>query len=139
MGEEPRRIFPRSSAFEAQLAKVYLELWDIVDDDPARFVRRVNTFVSVFLPTMFQKHIKEDKRFSKLNEKLLEMLKRIDMLEKAKHDVDALTEDAINKGSIPAEEAEFAREVWHAAVDVLTEAGFNFPISAAKPRRRMRP
>lgn len=127
------RVFPRASAFEALLAKVYLELWDI-QDNPSMFVRRVETFVKVFLPTMFRNRIKLDN----LNEKLLEMLKRIEMWETTKQNADPLTEDAINQGSIPAEEAEFAREVLHETIDILTEAGFNFPVATKKPRRQMR-
>jgi hypothetical protein len=133
--EDSIRIFPRSSAFEALLAKVYVELWEL-QDNPAMFARRVETFVSVFFPTMFQTRLKE--KFPDLAEKLVRMEVNIDRLEQVKTNVDPFTEDAINNVGIPVEEADFAREVWHAAVDILTEAGFNFPVSKTLPTRLMR-
>lgn len=132
--ESETRIFPRSSAFEALLAKVYIELWEL-QDSPAMFASRVETFVSVFLPTMFQTRIKE--KFPELTEKLDVMNRRVSILEQVKQKTDPLTGELIDGGSIPAEDADFAGEVWHAVVDVLTEAGFNFPMAKTPPRRRM--
>lgn len=133
MGEDPR-IFPRSSAFEALLAKVYLELWDI-QDNPTLFAQRVETFVSTFLPTMFQTRINE--KFPDFDEKLAKMETEIGKLERIKFNVDPLTAETIGRENIPAEEADFARDVWHAIVDILTEAGFNFPMAVERPRRKM--
>lgn len=129
------RIYPRSSAFEALLAKVYLELWDL-QDNPAMFARRVETFVSVFMPTMFQTRL--NAKFPDLNEKLEKMEAEIDKLNQLKPYTDPFTADEIDRGSIPSEEADFAREVWHAVVDVLTDAGFNFPMAREVSRRRMK-
>lgn len=129
------RIFPRSSAFEALLARVYLELWEL-QDNPAMFARRVETFVGVFLPTMFQDRL--NAKFPHLGEKMEQMEAEIDRLERLKLSTDPFTADAIERGSIPSEEADFAREIWHAVVDILTDAGFNFPMAVAKPRRMMR-
>ncbi len=129
------RIFPRSSAFEALLAKVYLELWDI-QDDPIAFTRRVEKFVKVFLPTMFQTKVGE--KLPDFKDRLAEMEANVSRLEQTKRHVDPFTEELIDRGSIPTEEAEVAEEVWHATVDILTKAGFNFPMATSKPRRQMR-
>ena len=135
MSEPAPRIFPRSSAFEALLARVYLELWDL-QDDPATFSNRVEKFARVFLPSMFRDKLKE--KLPDFDARFDEMHKNIDLLNKMKLGTDPYTADAIEKGSIPAQEVDFAEEVWHAIVDVLTEAGFNFPVAAAKPRHVMR-
>jgi len=129
------RIYPRSSAFEALLAKVYLELWDL-QDDSAMFARRVETFVSVFMPTMFQTRL--NAKFPDFGEKMDKMEAEIDKLEQLKPYVDPFTEEAIDRGSIPGKEADFARDVWHAVVDVLTDAGFNFPMAIDRERRKVR-
>ena len=130
--EDERRIFPKSSAFEALLAKVYLELWDASNTNPAEFAQLARRFVSVFLPSMFQKKIPD------FSEKVAKMEANIAALEKLQSEVDPLTSEEIRRTNIPEEEAALAEEVWHAGVDVLTEAGFNFPMSGAKPRRQMR-
>lgn len=128
------RTFPRSSSFEALLGRVYIELWEL-QDNPAMFSRRVEMFVSVFLPSMFQKKIID--KHPDLEEKMNMMMKRVDKLEQSKNNTDALVGSAIDNECIPAEEAEFAGEVWHAIMDVLTEAGFNFPVATEAPRRKM--
>ncbi|RLB69418.1 MAG: hypothetical protein DRH04_05250, partial [Deltaproteobacteria bacterium] len=64
---EELKAYPRSSAFEALLSKVYLELWNL-QDQPAAFASRVETFVSVFLPSMFQRKIVE--KYPHLHQKL---------------------------------------------------------------------
>lgn len=134
---EEIRIFPRSSAFEVLLAKVYLELWELEDRDPGRFAKRVQSFVTRWLPSMFQEKISAE--MPDFERMVAELEDRIGRLEAAKASTDPLTADAIDTGSIPEENAEFAGEVWHAVVDVLTKAGFNFPLATAKPRRYMRP
>ena len=128
------RIYPRSSAFEALLARVYLELWEL-QDNPALFSDRVETFVSIFLPSMFQDKLKE--KNPELVKKLESMKVEISKLEKTKTTADALTGEVIDHSIIPGEEADFAGEVWHAVIDVLTEAGFNFPMARQVSRRRM--
>lgn len=133
---EETRIYPRSSAFEALLAKVYIELWEL-QDNPRMFANRVETFVSVFLPTMFQTRIRDEKKFPGLSEKLDEMKAKIETLKQAKTDADPFTVEAIDDWGIPTEEMEFAREVWHAVVDVLTDAGFNFPMAKEAAPREM--
>ena len=130
--EEERRIFPKSSAFEALLAKVYLELWEVANANPAEFAQRVRRFTKVFLPSMFQKKIPD------FSEKIANMKANIGELKELQKKTDSLTADEIEKTSIPEEEAELAEEVWHAVVDILTDAGFNFPMSGARPRRRMK-
>jgi hypothetical protein len=127
VGEEENttRIMPKVSAFENLLGRVYIELWEL-QDSPAMFSRRVEMFVSVFLPSMFQKKIIE--KHPHLQEKLERLQRNVRVLESSKVEADALTSSAIDMECIPVEEAEFAGEVWHAVVDVLTEAGFNFPM-----------
>ena len=132
---EAQRVFPRSSAFEALLAKVYLELWDL-QDDPNMYTRRVRHFVEVNLPTMFQEKVAD--KFPDFYIEIEATKRRVDALQALKGKVDPLDADTIEKVAIPSEEAELAKRVWHYTVDVLTEAGFNFPISKEKPRRLMR-
>jgi len=135
MPEEAIRVFPRSSAFEALLSKVYLELWEL-QDNPNAFASRVNVFASYFLPSMFQdKVVAQSKNIA---DDIAKLNARVKELEESKAHVDALVEDNINTRLIPQEEAEFAMKVWHKIVDVLTEAGFNFPVSKSKERRQMR-
>jgi len=137
MEDEPR-IFPRSSAFEALLARVYLELWEI-QDEPAIFNRRVEIFVNNFLPSMFQNKLRDEKRFPDLNAKMLKTRERVGIIEQARAKADPLTQIEFSASVMPSEESEFWWDVWHAVIDVLTEAGFNFPMAMTKPRARMRP
>ena len=126
--EEPQpRIFARSSAFEVLLARVYLELWEL-QDNPTMFARRVEVFAKCFLPTRFRQQIA--KEFPDLEEKITKLEAKIVGLEKAKLAQDPLGQEAIDAYCIPAEDVEFAFDVWHAIVDVLTKAGFNFPIDS---------
>jgi len=134
MSEPAPRIFPRSSAFEALLARVYLELWDI-QDDPAMFARRVEKFARVFLPAMFKVKLKE--KLPDFDARLDEMHRNINLLKNAQRKTDPYTASVIDSGSIPAEEADFAEEIWHEIVNVLTDAGFNFPMARQVERRRM--
>lgn len=134
MSELAPRIFPKSSAFEALLARVYLELWDL-QDDPATFSNRVEKFARVWLPSMFRDKLKE--KLPDFETRFAEMHKNINLLKKMALDTDPYSADAIEKGSIPAQEVDFAEEVWLAVMDVLTEAGFNFPVGTRVPRRRM--
>lgn len=134
MEPEPR-IFPRSSAFEALLAKVYLELWELQENDRPKFARRVRQFVKVWM-TIFRSKLPD--KLPNYDEKLKKMDEKIKELEQIKQDADPLTEESIDRESIPEVEAELAEEVWAAVVDILTDAGFNFPMAAAKPRRYMR-
>lgn len=120
--------------FEALLTRVYMEIWSI-QDDPARYADQVERFATVWLPSMFQDKIFEkipdfDKKISALEEKLA-------LLRAASVDVDPLTAESIESNHIPAEIAALADEVWHAILDVLTDAGFNFPVSKAKQTRKM--
>lgn len=134
---EETRIFPRSSAFEALLAKVYLELWDL-QDNPAAFTNRVEKFARVWLPSMFQTKVAEKLGpEGEFNEKMDKLEAEINRLEQAEAHTDPFTAETIAKGSIPAEEADFAGDIWHAIIDVLTEAGFNFPIARRVERRKM--
>jgi hypothetical protein len=133
--EETKRVFPRSSAFEALLAKVYLELWELQDNPPA-FTSRVRNFVEFFLPTMFQEKVAG--KFPDLNTAIEATERRVNALQALKSKVDSLDGDDINRLAIPLEEVELAKRIWHHTVDVLTEAGFNFPISKTTPRRLMR-
>jgi hypothetical protein len=135
MPEEAIRVFPRSSAFEALLSKVYLELWEL-QDNPVAFASRVNVFASYFLPSMFQDKVMA--KSENLTDDLTKLNTRVKELEDYKKNVDPFTEDAIRAQVIPQEEAEFAMKVWHKIVDVLTDAGFNFPVSKSKERRQMR-
>jgi len=129
------RVFPRSSAFEALLAKVYMELWDL-QDNPEMFARRVEKFACVFLPSMFQTKVADE--FPDFEQRLKEMEAEINKLKQVKVGTDPFTQEAIEKGNIPAEKADFAEEVWHVIVDILTEAGFNFPMARKIERRKMR-
>jgi len=131
--EEGARVFPRSSAFEMLLGRVYQELWAL-QNNPAEFYNRVETFVSVFLPSMFQ-----NKMPPELAQKIEEMEKKVAALEEKKKHIDPLTADDIERVEIPAVKMEAAREILHAAIDVLTDAGFNFPMSKVPEIRRMRP
>jgi hypothetical protein len=131
---EETRIFPKSSAFEALLARVYMELWEL-QDQPALFASRVEKFARVFLPSMFQGKIRE--KLPDFDNKLDKMEAEVDRLKRAQINVDPFTADMIERGEIPSEKADFAEDVWHAIVDVLTDAGFNFPVARKVPRRRM--
>lgn len=135
MSEPAPRVFPKSSAFEALLARAYLELWDL-QDDPVAFSNRVEKFARVWLPSMFREKLRE--KLPDLEARFNEMHKNIALLKKMERETDPYTADAIEKGSIPAQEADFAEEVWHAVMDVLTDAGFNFPVGVVKPRHFMR-
>lgn len=132
---EQIRVFPRSSAFEALLSKVYLELWEL-QDNPTMFASRVNIFANFFLPTMFQEKVSD--KFKDLSDDLARMNERIKQLKETRKNSDPFTRDKIDTQAIPTEEAEFAMGVWHKIVDVLTDAGFNFPVSKAHERRLMR-
>lgn len=131
------RVFPRSSALEAQLAKVKLDLWEL-RNNPIAFTDSVDFFISTFLPTMFQKRLLDKKKFPHLKEKLTAMQERVNELKAAKMGIDPLSQDTIDKESIPKEEMKGAQAVWHAVEDVLTEAGLNIPIAVTKPRAKMR-
>jgi len=123
--EEQKQAYPRSSAFEALLVKVYLEMWEL-QDNPTLFAARVERFARVWLPSMFQNKIEE--KFPDCYEEMKKMENRVSLLEKARASADPFVKEAIDASSIPAEEARFAEDVWHAIIDVLTEAGFNFPL-----------
>jgi len=129
---ETRRAYPRASAFEALLGRVYLELWTL-QDNPKEFYSRVETFVNVFLPSMFQRKLPEE-----LAKKIEEMNQRVEALRKKKQHVDPLTAEIIEREEIPAVQMEAAREILHAAIDVLTDAGFNFPMARGPIMRRMK-
>lgn len=132
MSEET--LFPRSSAFEPFLAKVYMELWDLQDVDRAKFARRVNQFVRTWM-TVFRAKLPD--KLPGYEAKLERMETAIKRLEQMKVDADPFTVEAIDKSSIPEEEAELAEEVWAAAMDVFSDAGFNATLGRRVERREM--
>jgi len=115
---------PRYSAFENLLGVVYLELWKNQDDD-AFVVSRVYRFVHSFFATTFKTRLRE--KFKNFDEELAKMNIKVNALEQAKRNSDALTAETIDNMSIPSEEADFAWDIWSVIVDVLTEMGFNIP------------
>lgn len=123
---ETMRAYPRSSWFEALLARVALELWDL-QDNPVPYVNRVKYFVRT-MPSIYRERIPNffpgnyEEETKKLDAKLVEW----DIVKSSADALDASTIDAVAK---PAEELEFAIDVWSAIVDVLTDAGFSFPMS----------
>lgn len=130
---EEKRIYPRSSAFEALLAKVEMDLWNL-RNYPDEFANSVREFVQIHLPSMYQDKLKEKIDFAK---EFDEMDGRVGALRKGMKGMDPFDEEAVHVYAIPAEYKELAEKIWHATVDVLTDAGFNFPISRGVPRRRM--
>ncbi len=70
MPDEPRQFYPKGSAFEALLTRVYAEIWSI-QDNPSLYAARVEQFASVWLPSMFQADVR--KKIPDLEEKLLEL------------------------------------------------------------------
>ncbi len=54
-----------------------------------------------------------------------------------KKGLDPLSAEKIDSNDIPAEIASLADEIWHAVIDVLTDAGFNFPMGKTKTVRSM--
>lgn len=134
MTEDPVRVYPRAGAFEALLAKVYLEIWNI-QDDPSQYANRVERFATVWLPTMFQEDI--FKKIPDFEKKINELEIKLDQLRAASVDSDPLTIESVEQDHIPAEVAALADDVWHAVLDVLTDAGFNFPVGKPKETRKM--
>jgi len=122
--EKEQRIFPKSSAFELLLGKVYLELWELDNNDPAEFAKRVNNFVDHWFP--WRKELKE--KFPELREKLEQMDRNIKSLKQMQLQTDPLSADEIERRNIPEEEANYAREVWRAVREILKDKGFDFPI-----------
>lgn len=134
MTQDPARVYARSSAFEGLLAKVYMEIWD-VQDDPSRYATRVLQFATTWLPTMFQDQI--HKKIPDLDEKLADLEIRLNQLREVSKNSDALIKESIENDRIPNEIADVTDEVWHAILDVLTDAGFNFPVGKVKETRTM--
>lgn len=124
MGAQPT---PRRSAFEQLLGRVYLEIWEDCNTNRAEFAKRVKRFVDTFLPSIFQEKILE--KIPDFEEKLAKMEASIEALKRLQSESDSLTAEQIDQRNIPEERAELAEEVWHAVVDVLTDAGFNFPMA----------
>lgn len=126
---EELKIYPRSSAFEALLAKVYIELWEL-QDNPAMFSKRVHTFVYFFCPSQIQDKIAE--KYPEFDKDVDALMLRLNALEGIKGRVDALDASAIDNIIAPGEEQELAMKVWHGVVDALTDMGFNCPTSQAE-------
>jgi hypothetical protein len=131
---EELKIYPRSSAFEALLAKVYIELWEL-QDYPSAFSKRVHTFVYFFCPSQIQDKIAE--KYPDFDKDVDALMLRLGELEGVKRSVDALDASAIDNVIAPGEEQELALKVWHGVVDALTDMGFNFPRAMEKSARRM--
>lgn len=130
--EATTRTFPRSSAFEMLLGRVYIELWEL-QENPSLYASRICRFVTIWLPTMYQKKLIE--KLPGFEARIAALDERTANIRKNALGTDAFTEDFAKSVAMPVEEAEFADEVWHATMDVLTEAGFNFPISKEKGYR----
>ncbi len=128
------RVFARSSAFEGLLSKVYMEIWAL-QDHPAMFADRVEKFVNTWLPSMFQKEI--IKKMPDFEEKVKELEDSLEALREASKNADPLTQEQVTTQLIPEKVAILAADVWHAVIDVLTEAGFNFPYANETPYRKM--
>lgn len=135
MTEDPARVYARSSAFEGLLAKVYLEMWDI-QDDPTKYANRVLQFATTWLPSMFQDQI--IKKIPDLDKKIDDLEIKLNQIRAASVDANPLTIESIENDHIPSEIAALTDEVWHAILDVLTDAGFNFPVGKAKETRLMK-
>jgi len=124
--EEEIRIAPRISAYENYLNKLMLELWECDNNNDAEFAKRVYYFVDHWFP--WRDELAE--KFPYLYEKMLEMMKRLDTLEKVKANADPLMQETIAQSSIPKEEADFAREVWRAVNKIHEEKGFYYPLAS---------
>jgi hypothetical protein len=127
--DDETKIFPRFSAFEVLLSKVYLELWDRQNSDPAGFALRVEHFANTWFSWTDELILK----FPDLKQKLDQLHARIKNLQTIKNDVDPFTADIIDRVIIPNEDADFAREVWRGIRKILTDKGFDYPIVRPSP------
>ena len=137
MSEDAVRIFPKSSAFETLLHKVYLDLWGL-RDYPQAYFDAVIRFVDVDMPSMFQEKIHDKIKLfgSTYEEEKARMEANVRLLREGMSNANPFDKALITSQEIPRARAEFAEKLWHAAVDVLTEAGFNFPMAKAPGRTR---
>jgi len=134
MAEPQRRVYARSSAFEGLLAKVYIEIWD-AQSNPSLFADKVERFVNIWLPSMFQDKIADE--IPDLQSKINDLETKLTILKQASENTDPLTAESIQTGQMPIEIADLAGQVWHAVIDVLTDAGFNFPVGKETATRKM--
>jgi hypothetical protein len=84
---------------------------------------------------MFQDQI--SKKIPDFEKKIANLEIKLDQLNEASVGADSLTIESIENDHIPNEIAEVTDEVWHAILDVLTDAGFNFPVGKVKETRAM--
>ncbi len=132
--EERRRVYARSSAFEALLVRVYHEIWES-QNNPTLFADKEERIVNVWLPSMFQDEIV--KKIPDYEDKVNALEAKLAQLQMATRNVDSLTAERIQTSEVPAEIAALAGDVWHAVIDVLTDAGFNFPVGKETQTRKM--